>query len=84
MSEETEINENPDYAVLVSDENGSRPNFEAVGVCRHDAMRIASGHAAPAEFGDIRLRTEVQPIGRAESSFLDESGWVWSVVRSKK
>jgi len=63
------------YAVLVSNENGDRPNFEAVDVSLEEAIHIASVG-----------RVDCRPIGRADRSFVapDGFGLVWSVVPSSK
>jgi hypothetical protein len=64
------------YAVLVSNENGDRPNFEATDVSLEEAVAIASGGG----------RVDCSPIGRADRSFVapDGFGLVWSVVTSTK
>lgn len=64
------------YAVLVSNENGDRPNFEALDLSLEAAVEIASAEG----------RVDCKPIGRADRSFVapDGHGLVWSVVPSKK
>lgn len=64
------------YAVLVSNENGDRPNFEALDVTLEEAVAIASANG----------RVDCRPIGRADRSFVaqDGHGLVWSVVASNK
>lgn len=64
------------YAVLVSDENGNRPNIDAEGVSLEEAQRICK----------IADRPEVRIPGatsRVSSSWLASNGKVWSIVRGK-
>jgi hypothetical protein len=63
------------YAVLLSEENGDHPTFEATDVSLDAATKIASAHA----------RVDCRPVGRAVRSFVAPSGAgrVWSVVGSK-
>lgn len=64
------------YAVLVSNEHGDRPNFEAVDVPFDVAIAIASANG----------RVDCSPIGYANRSFVapDGQGLVWSIVASRK
>jgi hypothetical protein len=64
------------YAVLVSDENGNRPNIDAEGVSIEEAQRICK----------IADRPEVRIPGatpKVSSSWLASNGRVWSIVRGK-
>lgn len=64
------------YAVIVSDENGNRPNIDAEGVSLEEAQRICR----------IADRPEVRIPGatsKVSSSWLDSKGKVWSIVRGK-
>lgn len=63
------------YAVLVSNDTGDRPNFEALDVSLEEAVRIASASG----------RVDCRPVGRANRSFVapDGHGMVWSIVGSK-
>ncbi len=64
------------YAVLVSNESGDRPSFEAMDVSLDEAVTIASGDG----------RIDCRPIGHATRSFVapDGGGLIWSIVGSKK
>ena len=63
------------YAIIVSNENGDRPNFEAMDLPLDLAVSIAGAAG----------RIDCRPIGRATRSFVapDGYGLVWSVVGAK-
>lgn len=64
------------YAVLTSNEAGTRANFEAAGIPMESAVRIAAGSD----------RVDCAPVGRAERSFVSPggAGLIWSIVGSSK